>query len=64
MLVKGFLRLLGTRCPECFKQAGPTAVRHGMHLFCSMEHRDKYLQRGDPTSRALERMGGGGCSAC
>ena len=64
MLLNAFLRMMGSRCPACFKRAGQDAVRHGMQLFCSPEHRDKYLKGGDAMKRALERAGGGGCSAC
>jgi len=64
MVLNTILRVLGSRCPECFKRAGPESVRHGMQLFCSVEHRDKHLAGGDPMKRALDRAGTGGCSAC
>ena len=63
-MVTAILRLLGSRCPECFKTAGPDAVRHGMQLFCSLEHRDKYLERGGVSKQAFARGGKSGGSCC
>jgi len=64
MVLKAFLRILGSRCPECFERAGPGAVRYGMRLFCCAEHRDKHLERGDPSRHLVNRGEGGGFRCC
>ncbi len=60
MVLDAIIRVLNSRCPTCFKVVGPGAVRHGMRLYCSAEHRDKHLKAGDLTKRAFDRAGGGG----
>ena len=47
MLLNAILRILNNRCPVCFKEVGPGAVRLGTRLYCSTEHRDKRLRRGN-----------------
>ncbi len=60
MFVDAILRLLNNRCPACFKVVGPGAIRHGLRLYCSEEHRDQHLKRDDRAKRAFDRAEGGG----
>ncbi len=60
MLLNAILRALGGRCPGCFKLPGPGAMRHGMRLCCSQEHRDQHLKRGNLTKKGFGRAEGGG----
>ncbi len=59
MVLNAILRLLNSRCPACFKPVGPGAVRLGLRLYCSPEHRDKHAKRGDATRGTMGRMEGG-----